>query len=82
MWLKKVMVLLVILIAGCDDRPVETTNKYLLPAGLDDCKLYVIGSFMGGYINVVRCPNSSVSTSWGCGKSTCHSSVIDGSISL
>lgn len=57
-----VVAILAIFVSGCGDSPPrDETENYILPADMNDCKIYIINRHGGGGIQVVRCPNSSVS---------------------
>ncbi len=68
--------LVLIMVAGCGSKAVEYTPP-VIPADLQDCKFYSMRT--NGYnMRVVRCPNSSVSTTFSQGKSTTTTVTIDG----
>lgn len=75
----KYLTLIIVLLSGCERATQEATQSFSLPKELIDCRVYYMTSGGATYtrITVVRCPNSSTSTSYGCGKSTCDSTVID-----
>lgn len=64
---------IVALLSGCNDEPTDATNRYNLPAELKDCSIFYVGS-----LTIVRCPNSSVSTSYTQGKVKKTTVTIDG----
>ena len=66
-----------ILLVGCTPKGYSTDNDYVLPEGLKDCNTYYLLNSNGVSMNVVRCPNSNVTTSLG-GKHPQHTTVIDG----
>ena len=66
---------LAVLTTGCQPS-VETAN-YPLPAELQDCKLFKLSDGIHS-ITVVRCPNSTTSTTYREGKSDRTSVVVDG----
>lgn len=73
--MKKIILVSLLLMVGCEAKTTEKRN-FILPEGMEDCKIYDMHN--GSYaITVVRCPNSSTSTSYSCGKTTCNASVID-----
>ena len=53
----------------------DSTN---LPEGLKDCKIYGIQNGNSISLSVVRCPNSTVSTTYKSGKTTTTTVVIEG----
>lgn len=70
--MKVLTILLVLVLAGCEAKTTEKKD-FILPSGMEDCKIYRMSN--GNYgITVVRCPNSSTHTD--CGKH-CNASVID-----
>lgn len=75
----KIMMLVAIatLLSGCEKEAKETTSKYTLPEGLEDCKIFKLRNDDGGVIVVTRCPLSSTTTAYTSGKSTESSTVID-----
>lgn len=64
----KKLILLSLLLVGCDRETVENTNNWILPEGLKDCKVYYMSSSSGGYMTVMRCPNSTTSVTYPQGK--------------
>ena len=74
--MKKIILVSLLLLTGCEAKTTEKRN-FILPGGMEDCKVYSMSNGRGIYITVVRCPNSSTSTSYSCGKTTCNASVID-----
>jgi len=66
---------LAVLVAGC--QPSVTTADFPLPAELQDCKLFELSDGINS-ITVVRCPNSTTSTTYREGKSDHTSVVVDG----
>ena len=56
----------------------EETSSFTLPEGLKDCKIYGIQNGNSMSLSVVRCPNSTVSTTYKSGKTTVTTVVIDG----
>lgn len=63
----KYLLLAVLLLSGCDAYNQDVTRKYIMPQGLNDCKVYSVRADGGGYITVVRCPNSSTTSRFGKG---------------
>ena len=49
----------------------------VLPEELKDCKIFRINNSAGTFLYVVRCPNSSTSTTFHSGKSTTTTTVVD-----
>lgn len=75
--MKNLILVLLLLLVGCERTTKDATTNFILPTGMEDCKVYSMSNGRGIYITVVRCPNSSTSTSYSCGKTTCNASVID-----
>ena len=63
--MKLLMVILgVVMLTGCEPSYEEKTQNFTqLPVELKDCKFYYVSSNTGSNLNIVRCPNSTVSTS-------------------
>ena len=80
--MKKLMIAIVLLtLAGCGDPSAkDSTDKWMLPDGLKDCKIYSLSNGKGGYMRVVRCPNSSTTTSYTSGKTLVNTTVLEGSL--
>lgn len=71
--MKKLFVTIVCTFAlvGCfNQNSVELTSKFNIPKELSDCKIYFVGTNRGSGLTVVRCPNSSTTTSYKQGKAT------------
>ena len=76
--MKKSLIILALLLCGCSKSTDEIDSKYVLPSGLEDCKIYKLHP--GGLaqaLYVVRCPDSNTSTNWSesNGKSTTYHNV-------
>jgi hypothetical protein len=60
-----IILTLATILAGCSAETYTTTESYILPQGMEDCKIYEMSPNEGDYgvtaITVVRCPNSDVS---------------------
>ena len=72
-----------ILLTGCvETRTEEVRNKYSMPDELKDCRMFDMESQTSQDIIVVRCPNSTTSTSYsyqsGKSRHERRSVVIDG----
>ncbi len=77
------LVLVAILLTGCvETRTEEVQGKYNLPDELRDCQMFDMESKSSQDIIVVRCPNSTTSTSYSYQSGKTHhdrrSVVIDG----
>lgn len=50
-------------LAACGEPyTTETTNRYEVPEGLEDCQIYFMAQDSLNSMNVVRCPNSDTTT--------------------
>lgn len=84
MFLTISLLMLSILISGCDTSEAKGPQqvKYSMPKNLEDCEVYKIDAANNPYLYVVRCPNSTTSTTYEYreGKTTKYRStvVIDG----
>lgn len=78
MYLKTGVIVAALFVAGCS--PTAQQVEYpVLPPELADCKFYFISSGdVRSQIRVVRCPNSTTSSTYKIGKSTETTIVIDG----
>ena len=78
--MKLLMVVIgVIMLTGCEPSYEEKTQNFtILPDELKDCKFYGVRSNTGSNLNIVRCPNSTTSTTYKSGKTTTTTVVIDG----
>lgn len=57
--------ILILSFVGCDAKTVDMTSEYKLPPELNDCNFYYVrGGGSSKDLYVVRCPNSSTSTTW------------------
>ena len=68
------------LLTSCaEHNPVAEAEQYALPDGLKDCKVYVVTKQNGGgKMKVLRCPNSSTTTSYQSGKTTQSVTLVEG----
>jgi hypothetical protein len=67
-----------VMISGCAPSAEErTANFTVMPDGLKDCKIYRISDGMMVGITVVRCPNSSTTSSTHVGKTKKTVTTID-----
>lgn len=76
---KFVRILLVaaaVVLVGCSPS-YESMSMPVLPDELKDCKFYYVSNG-GPYMRVVRCPNSSTSTTYTSGNTKRTDVVIDG----
>lgn len=63
-----------ILLAGCNS--AEQVYPKVKPTGLKDCEFYSM-YISGDHMSVVRCPNSSTTTTYRSGKTERSVAVID-----
>lgn len=72
-----IFVIIAISVAACTPSATNVSDSYALPDELKDC---TITNLQGRYtyLNVVRCPNSSTSTTYPMGKTQQTTIVIDG----
>lgn len=64
-----------LLLFGCDSYSKSLDSDYTLPSELSDCKIVkLVGSGISTDLYVVRCPNSSTTARYHCGKN-CERSV-------
>lgn len=75
--MKKTLVILsVVLLSACTPSAEDVSRSYAPPPELKDCTFHVLRSDSGGRLTVVRCPNSSTTTTTG-GKNSRTVSVVD-----
>ena len=67
------LALICVVLSGCDSSPTDATGRYNLPEELKDCSIFYVGS-----LTIVRCPSSSVTTSYMQGKIKETVVTIDG----
>lgn len=70
-------------LAACSPSGKEVTGNFpIMPEGLKDCKIYDLQSDGGSHVRVVRCPNSSTSTSYRVGKATHYTAVVEAPVEV
>jgi hypothetical protein len=75
--MKSWILVFAVMLSGCAPSAEErTANFTVIPDGLKDCKIYRI-SDGGENITVVRCPNSSTTSSYRIGKTKKTVTTID-----
>ena len=77
--MKKLLIIasIALAITGCTPSAKDISEQYTLPEELSDCTItYLQGKYT--YLNVVRCPNSTTSTTYPVGETTNTTVVIDG----
>ena len=77
--MKKLLIIasIALAITGCTPSAKDISEQYTLPEELKDCTItYLQGKYT--YLNVVRCPNSTTSTTYPVCKTTQTTVVIDG----
>jgi outer membrane PBP1 activator LpoA protein len=65
------------ILSGCEKETKENTSKYVLPEGLQDCKVYNMRGEDGSELNVVRCPISSTTATYRSGKTNRTTTTIE-----
>ena len=74
--MKRILILVILAsLMGCDSAVEQTWP--VVPDGLKDCQIYKLKNGGGAVLRVVRCPNSSTSTTYPVGKHQETSVVID-----
>lgn len=71
------MVVLCVVLTACESETKDVTRSYKITQELVDCKLYRLSDDGGGGITVMRCPNSTTSTTSSADKSRSAIIVID-----
>jgi hypothetical protein len=75
--MKSWILVFAVMISGCAPSAEErTANFTVMPDGLKDCKIYRISDGVEN-ITVVRCPNSSTTSSYRIGKTKKTVTTID-----
>lgn len=66
-------------LAGCDANTTESTGSYIMPKDLADkgCKIYRMEGKLANDLNVVYCPNASVTSEYRNGKQSVTVTTID-----
>jgi hypothetical protein len=72
-----VILAMVMMVSGCGQKTTEISGKYILPAGLQGCKLFALENGMS-YMRVMRCPASATTVTYTAGKTTVTNVVIEG----
>lgn len=72
-----VLSLVVFTLTACSDS-AEKIDFPVLPPELKDCSFYKLENSGGSSMKVVRCPNSSTTSTYPVGKTTQSTVVIDG----
>lgn len=78
--MKKLLTITFIAIAfyGCTPSAEDISEQYTMPEELKDCTITQLRNAKLMHLNVVRCPNSSTSTTYPVGKTTNTTVIIDG----
>ena len=77
--MKKLLIIasIALAITGCTPSAKDISEQYTMPEELKDCTItYLQGKYT--HLTVVRCPNSTTSTTYPVGKTTQTTVVIDG----
>ena len=75
---RSVLLLSLLALSACTPNYESIDNNLKFPDELKDCKAFRLDTSNGNSIVVVRCPNSTTSSTYSAGKSTNTSVVIDG----
>jgi len=73
---KLIMALVVVCLVGCEKSTKEISGTFNMPEELKDCKMYSLSDGVSS-VYVVRCPQSSISTTYNCGKTTCSTMYVE-----
>ena len=73
---KLIMALVIVCLIGCGKSTEEISGSFNFPEELKDCKMYILSNGIK-YVIIVRCPQSSTSTTYNCGKTTCSSMTVE-----
>ena len=73
---KLIMALVIVSLVGCEKSTEEISGTFNMPEELKDCKMYRLCSERR-CVTVVRCPLSSTTTTYNCGKTTCSSMTVE-----
>lgn len=61
---KIVIFILTLILTACSKETKNISERYQLPDELSDCRVYRMRAEGGNVITLVRCPNSSTTTSY------------------
>lgn len=61
---KLIMAGMVFILSGCAKETVSISGNYDIPKELLDCNIYYMRSDVSRNLTVIRCPNSSTTTSY------------------
>lgn len=76
--MKNLMLLaFVVLLAGCNPATDETTSNYILPRGMENCKIFRLEAGTGKTLYAVSCPHSITTTTYQYDKNTSDSVAVD-----
>ena len=73
---KLIMALVIVCLVGCEKSTKEISGSFNFPEELKDCKMYSLSNG-GSSVIVARCPLSSTTTTYNCGKITCSSMTVE-----
>lgn len=62
---KLLIALSLVAMLGCSKQTSESSDEFVLPDGLKDCKVFRMDNGRMTHVIVVRCPNSSTSVRYG-----------------
>ena len=73
---KLIIAFLMVGFIGCEKSTEEISGTFNMPEELKDCKMYSLSNGVSS-VKVVRCPQSSTSTTYNCGKTTCSTMSVE-----
>ena len=77
--MKLILILgLALALMACEPETKDIKQNYIVPEELSDCTFTLMKNTDGESMRVVRCPNSTISTSYNVGKTRQTTVVIDG----
>lgn len=75
--MKKFLLLsLLLFLVSCSKETHEITENYQLENELKDCTIHYLQAKQYASLTVVRCPNSSTTTKYSCGKNCARTNVV------
>lgn len=74
---KILMLLTVLLLTACNPATDETTSDYILPKGMENCKIFRLGAGTGKTLYAVSCPHATTTTTYQKDKNSSDSVAID-----
>lgn len=74
-----ITLILCLLVTACNPSTKESTEDYVLPQELKDCKVYRMSNGQS-VMRALVCPHANTANTYQCGKNTCSMSTITGEI--